>query len=57
MTGNTQKLATYHDNNISLARLLEHYIDVTHTKKKEIGAIMRDDETFWERRPLTRDMI
>ena len=53
----TPKLIHCEDNNISLANLLQHYIDVTHTKKKEIAMIMREHDDFWEKRPLTRDMI
>jgi hypothetical protein len=30
---------------------------VTHTKKKEIANIMREHEDFWEKRPLSKDMI
>ena len=51
------KLTNYKDNNISLADLLKTYIDVTHTKKHEISAKMKNDDEFWERRPLTQDMI
>lgn len=53
----TSKLATFKDNNISLADLLKTYIDVVHTKKHEISAKMKNDDGFWERRPLTKDMI
>jgi ribonuclease D len=53
----TPKLLNYKDNNISLADLLKTYIDVTHTKKHEISLIMKNDDEFWERRPLSRDMI
>jgi len=53
----TPKLIQCEDNNISLANLLQHYIDVTHTKKKEIANIMREHDDFWEKRPLSRDMI
>lgn len=53
----TNKLANFKDNNISLADLLKLYIDVVHTKKHEISAKMRYDDGFWERRPLTEDMI
>jgi ribonuclease D len=51
------KLANYKDNNISLHDLLKIYIDVIHTKKQEIQAIMRNDDEFWEWRPLSSDMI
>ena len=27
------------------------------TKKHEISLLMKDDEEFWERRPLSKDMI
>jgi ribonuclease D len=40
-----------------LADLLKTYIDVVHTKKYEISAKMKNDDSFWERRPLTQDMI
>lgn len=53
----TSKLANFKDNNISLADLLKTYIDVVHTKKHEISAKMKNDDGFWERRPLTQDMI
>jgi ribonuclease D len=53
----TPKLVQCDDNNISLSRLLEKYIDVMHTKKKEIAEKMRYDDSFWERRPFTKDMI
>ena len=33
------------------------YIDITHTKKHEISAKMKYDDEFWERRPLSSDMI
>lgn len=37
--------------------MLQQYIDVTHTKKEEIGQVMKRDDCFWERRPFTKDMI
>lgn len=51
------KLTNCRDNNISLSDLLKNYIDVTHTKKHEISAKMRNDDSFWEKRPLTHEMI
>jgi exonuclease 3'-5' domain-containing protein 1 len=53
----TPKLVNCEDNNISLSKLLQHYIDVTHTKKRVIADQMRDNDSFWERRPLNKDMI
>jgi hypothetical protein len=40
-----------------LAKLLQKYIDVIHTKKKDIAEKMKYDDTFWEKRPFTKDMI
>jgi ribonuclease D len=47
----------YKDNNISLNELLQTYLDVTHTKKQEISLKMKDNDEFWEKRPLNSDMI
>jgi len=54
---NSTKLVNYKDNNISLSDLLHTYLDVTHTKKQEVSAKMKQDEEFWEWRPLSQDMI
>lgn len=47
----------YKDNNISLNDLLQGYLDVNHTKKHEISVKMKENDEFWEIRPLTKDMI
>lgn len=33
------------------------YLTVQNNKKKEISALMKDNDEFWESRPLTKDMI
>lgn len=47
----------FKDNNISLHDLLIAYLDVTHTKKYEISLKMKENDEFWEIRPLSKDMI
>lgn len=33
------------------------YLSVQNNKKKEISVLMRDNDEFWENRPLNSDMI
>ena len=45
------------DNNISLNGLLQQYLNVINNKKEKIAKLMKDDDKFWEIRPLSNDMI
>lgn len=47
----------FEDNNISLNRLLEIYLGVQNTKKDHIKKYMIEDDEFWERRPLSPEML
>ena len=51
------KQVNYQDNNISLNDLLTTYLDVINTKKVEMSYNMKNNDEFWEIRPLTADMI
>ena len=51
------KQVNYKDNNISLNDLLQQYLSVQNTKKREIQVQMKQDQLFWERRPLSQDMM
>ena len=53
----SHKTVNYSDNNISLNDLLLKYLNVINSKKKEISNLMRENDEFWEQRPLTKDMI
>jgi ribonuclease D len=40
-----------------LNRLLEIYLGVQNTKKENIKKYMMEDDEFWERRPLSSEML
>lgn len=52
-----ENIYSYQDSNISLNCLLQRYLNVENSMKSSISTEMKENDQFWEQRPLSHEMI